>query len=261
MLNRTRIFKNKIKDMEYVEDMVSLLKDKYSDKKACILAPGPSLKSHDVDKLNSVLSRNDIVVLSIKQAYDWTKENTDFHIMNTWNFKKEVGYDYVDDDTIVFFGLTKAYVQAQMEKIAVKPSVCDFWIPISTYPWHVESDSIQATRNYDLFFQLGTDLEMRWGRSIIYEQAIPLALHMGCKDIFTIGWDIGNPKLGANQGHAYSYETIKPIESDPDDIQEAIDSTKELYDWFTKHDINFRILSDTNPADDRFERIKTLEDI
>ena len=26
-------------------------------------------------------------------------------------------------------------------------------------------------------------------------------------------------------------------------------------------DINFRILSDTNPADDRFERIKTLEDI
>ena len=261
MLNRPKIFKNKMKDMEYVEDRLSLLKDKYFDKKVCIVAPGPSLKNHDVDKLNSVLSRDDIVVMSIKQAYNWTKENTDFHIMNTWNFDKKNGYDYVDNNTIVFFGLTKAYVEAQMKKITVKPSVCDFWIPISTPPFHMEHESIQATRNYDLFFQLGPDLEMRWGRSILYEQAIPLALYMGCKDIFTIGWDIGNPKLGSNQGHAYSYNDMKPIDSDPDDIQEAIDSTKELYDWFTKHNINFRILSDTNPADKRFKRMKSLENV
>lgn len=54
---------------------------------------------------------------------------------------------------------------------------------------------------------------------------------------------------------------LETIDSDPDDIQEAIDSTKELYDWFTKHNINFRILSDTNPADKRFKRMKSLENV
>ncbi len=261
MLDLTRTYKNKMSSLDTVEERLSLLKDKYADKTACIVAPGPSLKEHDSDKLKSALQRDDIVVLSMKQAYDWTKENTDFHILNTWNFDKVNGYDYTDPDTIVFFGLTKAYIEAQMEKIMIKPSVCDMWIPISTPPYHQAHESIQSTRNFDLFFQLGSELEMRWGRSIIYEQAIPLALYMGCKNIITIGWDIGDPSLGKKQGHAYSYDKMKPIDSDPADIQEAIDSTKELYEWFNKHNINFRILSNTNPADKRFERIPNLESI
>ena len=102
---------------------------------------------------------------------------------------------------------------------------------------------------------------MLWGKSIVYEQAIPMALHLGCNKIITIGWDIGNPKLGANQGHSYTESEMKPIPSDPDDIQEAIDSTVELYDWCEKNNISFKILSDTNPADSRFERVESILDI
>ena len=31
-----------------------------------------------------------------------------------------------------------------------------------------------------------------WGPGIMYEMAIPLAIHLGCKKIVTIGWDIGD---------------------------------------------------------------------
>ena len=261
MLNKTKELKREINKLDSVEERLNILKDEYVGKTACILAPGPSLKEHDKDKLKSILKRDDIVVFSIKQAYHWSEDETDFHIMNTWNFDKEKGYDYIDNSAIVFYGLTKAYIPQQLDKILVKPSVCDIWIPISTPPYHNEQDSIQSTKDYDLFFQLRQDLEMRWGKSILYEQAIPLALYTGCKDIFTVGWDLGNPSLGENQGHSYSYSDFQPMKSDVKDIVEVIESTPELYDWFKKHDIRFRILSDTNPADDRFERIKDLESI
>jgi len=261
ILDITRILKKKINNLDSIEERLELLKDKYKGKTACIIAPGPSLKLHDIDKLNQKLGREDIVVLSVKQSYNFVEEVTDFHILNTWNFDKYNGYDYVDSDTIVFFGLSKSYVPEQMEKIAIKPSTCDLWIPIVNPPFINNSQTIQATRNYDAFYDLGIKTEMLWGKSIVYEQAIPMALHLGCNKIITIGWDIGNPKLGANQGHSYSESEMKPIPSDPDDIQEAIDSTIELYNWCEKNNISFKILSDTNPADGRFERLGTLNEI
>lgn len=260
ILKQTQILKQQMGSLDSIEERLNLLKDKYKDKTACILAPGPSLKEHELGELHKILDRDDLVVLSIKQAYDFAKNNTDFHILNTWNFDKVNGYDY-SKDTIVFFGLSKSYVEQQMEKIAVKPSVCDLWIPITNPPFINETQTIQALRNYDVFWELDTKLEMPWGKSIFYEQAMPLALHLGCRDIVTIGWDIGNPKLGSNQGHSYSYDKVTPIPANIKDIQEAIDSTKELYDWLQLNNINFRILSNTNPADSRFERVSDLKSI
>ena len=196
----------------------------------------------------------------VVNSNNFTENNTDFHVLNTWNFDKVNGYDY-NEDTIVFFGLSKSYVKEQMEKLAIKPSVCDLWIPITNPPFINETQTIQALRNYDVFWDLETKMEMPWGKSIFYEQAIPLALHLGCKDIVTIGWDIGDPKLGTNQGHSYSYDKLNPIPANIKDIQEAIDSTKELYDWCNKNNINIKILSDKNPADSRFKRINSLKEI
>ena len=44
------------------------------------------------------------------------------------------------------------------------------------------------------------------------------------------------------------------------ELRETINCTKEMYDWFLEKGIKVRILSNTNPADSRFERIK-LEDL
>ena len=31
-----------------------------------------------------------------------------------------------------------------------------------------------------------------WGPGLMYEMAIPLAMFLGCKEIITVGWDIGD---------------------------------------------------------------------
>jgi hypothetical protein len=111
-----------------------------------------------------------------------------------------------------------------------------------------------------------------WGPGIMYESGFPLALHLGCKDIVTIGWDIGDlskfePEKGFKLGDAWHEEhahELYKIKADggPDylELKETIDCTKEMYDWFLDNKIKVRILSKSNPADNRFERI-TIDEL
>ena len=43
--------------------------------------------------------------------------------------------------------------------------------------------------------------------------------------------------------------------------EEAIKTTPQLYNWCEKNNIEFKILSKTNPADSRIKRLKTIKDI
>ena len=107
----------------------------------------------------------------------------------------------------------------------------------------------------------------------MYESGFPLAMHLGAKEIITIGWDIGdlskfenNPrhKLGDDlwiKEHAQSlYKTHAGAGPDYEELKETIDSTKEMYDYFLEKQIKVRILSNTSPADSRFERV-TLDEL
>ena len=107
MNSRTKLLKEKVIQKETIEERIELLKDKYSDCKAVILAPGPSLNDYDLSKL---YNRDDIVLLSIKQAQDNVKGQSDFHIVNTYNFDKYNGYDYDNLDCIIFYGLSESFV-------------------------------------------------------------------------------------------------------------------------------------------------------
>ena len=35
-------------------------------------------------------------------------------------------------------------------------------------------------------------IERPWGPGLMFELAVPMAIHLGCKNIVTIGWDIGD---------------------------------------------------------------------
>lgn len=256
MLDITRKYKKQMQELESCEERINLLKGSYKDKTVVIVATGPTLKLQDKEELKKVLSREDIVVFAIKQALDWTEETTDFHITSTWQVDMKKGFDYVDEDTIIFYSFTKAYVEAQMEKVMYKPSPLDFWIPISTPPWHFESDCMHYTGDFELFYEFGKNYEMRWGNGIMYEQAIPLGLYMGCKEFVTIGYDIADL-----QSHAFDDSKMKLPPKNDKMTQDYLRTTTQLYDWFQKEGVNFRILSDVNPSDERFERIKTIGEI
>jgi hypothetical protein len=56
------------------------------------------------------------------------------------------------------------------------------------------------------------------------------------------------------------YDDEKGTQPQDGELIEAIQSTKELYDWFKELKFEMVILSDRNPADKRFNRI-TLEEL
>jgi|TARA_R100000030_G_C3239024_1_gene120164 hypothetical protein len=256
MRNRTKEFSKQIQELEFVEDRLKLLHDTYSDCKAVILAPGPSL--NDYENLKEDLeSRDDLVVLSIKQAYDKVGSVTDFHIVNTYNFDKYNGYDYESLDSIIFYGLSESYAQDQLEKIQVKPSPCDIYVMVKNPPYISYEESIHKSGNFDLFRLLKKHNRTQWGTSILYEQAIPMALLLGCKDITTIGWDL------TTGVHSYKDDEVgfTPNKEEIEKTNDSIETTKELHEWFEREEIDFKIISDENKAYDKIKRIKSINDI
>ena len=256
MRKRTKKLVKQIRELEYVEDRLKLLHDTYSDCKAVILAPGPSL--NDYENLKEDLeSRDDLVVLSIKQAYDKVGSLTDFHIVNTYNFDKYNGYDYESLDSIIFYGLSESYAQAQLEKIQVKPSPCDIYVLVKNPPYIEYEECMHKSQNFDLLKLLKDKNRSHWGTSILYEQAIPMALLLGCKDITTIGWDLSTGK------HSYKDDEVgfKPNKAETERTNDSIESTKGLCEWFKKENIDFKIISETNPAYDKIKRIKSINEI
>tara|TARA_Y100000593_G_C4301970_1_gene333823 strand:+ start:144 stop:905 length:762 start_codon:yes stop_codon:yes gene_type:complete len=253
MKNITKNLKRKLLELESVEERMDSLKNKYKGKTAVILATGPTLNDHNAEEMRKIfLDRDDLVVISVKHAYSITKETTDFHVSNLWSMDRKNPTVYEDDNTIAIFNVAKSYQKEHLDIIMDNNHPCDIWFPVLNPPYVDDTQTIQATKNYDLFWMLGEKCESIWGKSIMYSSAIPLALHIGCRDIITIGWDLGTGE------HFYKKEYG---DVDVKYTQEAIDNTPELYDWCKNNDIDFKILSSTNPADKRFERLETIMEI
>jgi len=254
MNSKTIHYKEKLNSIETVEERLEYLKNKYKGKTAVILAPGPTLKDHN---LTSLKDRDDIVILAIKQAYDQIKGQADFHIVNTYNFDKYKGYDYEHLDTIIFYGLSKSYVRQQMEKLAIKPHPCDIWVPVMNPPYITYEQCMHKAGDWDKMLMLQEQPHTWWGTSILFEQAIPMALLLGCTEIRTIGWDM---TTGA---HSYKHDKVNftPMSGEEQKTIDSIEGTKSLYDWCIKKGITINILSKVNNADKRFNRIELIEEI
>lgn len=248
----TRELKDEISKLETIEERLNHLRGKYRGKKAVILAPGPSLNNFE---LVCLYNRDDIVILSIKQAYSKVKGQTDFHIVNTYNFDKYNGYDYDNLDCIIYYGLSLSFLDQQMEKLAIKPHPVDIWTPVVNPPSITYEQCIHKAADFDKLLMLSNEPRTWWGTSILYEQAIPMALLLGCTEIYTVGWDLGT---GA---HSYSEKeaTFKVNSAEVKYTEDSIKTTKELYDWLKSRKLTLQIVSDTNPADSRFKRISPCQ--
>jgi hypothetical protein len=232
----TKNIKQHIISLDSVEERLNYLKDKYKDKTAIILAPGPTLNNHD---LSNLYDRDDLVILSIKQAYNKIKGQSDFHIMNTYNFDKYKGYEYEHMDTIIFYGLSKSYVPEQIEKLAIKPHPCDIWVPVVNPPF-ITYEQCMHMGYWDKLLMLQQTPETWWGTSI-----------------FTIGWDMTTGQ------HSYDHKNVSfnPMSGEEQKTLDSIKGTTSLYDWCEKNNIKINIISDINQADKRFTRINNITDI
>ena len=249
-------------------ERIKLLKDSCKDETIYLVTPGPSLTTHNREKLLEKLEGK--VVLACKQSYEYVKEVATFHLMSAYSYQP---YEYYSESTIVHWQLTAMNMPHEINRIKNEwKSPADILVPCYSTPWVDMYNTTAFSRRFEQFETYG-DGRIIWGPGIMYESGFPLAMHLGAKKIVTIGWDIGDLskfqkkdsfKLGDEmwvKEHAHSlYKTHAGSGPDYKELKETIDSTKEMYDYFLDKKIEVRILSDRSPADKRFKRI-TLDEI
>jgi hypothetical protein len=197
--------------------------------------------------------------MPMKQAYTVSRGTSDFHIQNLWSMDRKNPTKYENiENTISFFNVAKSYAAEHLKIIADNNHPCDLWVPVLNPPYVTDKDTVQATANYDLFWMLGRETQTMWGKTLLYSSAIPMALHIGCRSIVTMGWDIGTGSHFYPDDSSWSAIANKP---DTKYTNEAVETTPQLYEWCKDNNINFRILSDLNPADSRIERLKSIQEI
>ena len=109
---------------------------------------------------------------------------------------------------------------------------------------------------------------VRWyGPGIMFQTAIHLAVYLGVKSITTLGWDIADmssfdddPYGDSFQEHSYKDKSnivYAPTPTNKHEAETVIKSTKYLKEWLLESKgIDFKIISETNPADESIERIE-----
>jgi len=255
MKKQTLKIKSDIQKLDSIQERLELLKDKYKDDTVYIVTCGPSLQTHDIDSLKTKLK--DKLVFTIKQAYSVLDEIVDFHLLNTYNLSE---YKW-NKDSIVFWSVSKSYADEQLQRILDMNAPIDLYVPVINPPFVNYNQTVQATNNFDEFYRLGKDTEVMFGIGMMYELGIPLALHLGVKNIVTIGWDLGEPsKSTTNWNHFYNLDIGKVTGPASGEIAQKIDSTDKLYEWLKNKKINLSILSDRSFVSKKFKRIK-LSDI
>ena len=245
-----------------------LLKDACKGETIYLVTCGPSLTEHNREELLKKLEGK--TVLACKQSYDYVKEVATFHLMSAYSYQP---YEYHSENTIVHWQLTAMNIAGEVNRIQNEwKHKADIMIPCYSTPWIDMFKTTAFSRNFKNF-EAYSEGKIIWGPGIMYESGFPLAMHLGAKEIVTIGWDIGDLskfeekngyKLGDDlwvKEHAESlYKTHAGAGPDYTELKETIACTKEMYDYFLEKGIKIRILSNTNPADSRFERI-TLDEI
>ncbi|MDB4344077.1 hypothetical protein OAA40_00040 [bacterium] len=241
--------------IDSIEERLQLLKNKYKDETAYVVTCGPSLSKHDLNILKSKLKNK--LVICIKQAQNVLEEETDFHLLNTYNLSQ---YNW-NPNTIVYWSLSKSYANEQLQRIINTGSNIDLYIPVINPPFIDYSQTIQSTCNFEDFHMMETHTEVKLGVGMMYEMAIPLILLLGCKKVISIGWDLGDPQTSTKKwDHFYKNEVNKVTKPMNGEIKEKLKSTEKLYDWFISKGIDFKIISDKSFVSPKFPRI-TLNDI
>ena len=261
MINYTHEIRRKMLEFEEITDRLDVLKDTYKGKKCYIVGAGPSLKNYDVDYIKDKLKGE--LVITIKQAYEMLEEVVDIQILNFANYRE---YDYKGNNPIVMWEL---YEQFHVDMILKNNLKCDLMLPTSGNWEQHEETKFKHSQCGSLSFDdwtLDKTLNRQFGPSLIFEMAIPIALHLGVNEIVTLGWDIGDISKFDNieskeffQEHFDNSSEKIVYAKTPQtrlELETIINSTEFLNKWLIEKGVDFKIISDRNPSHESIERIE-----
>ena len=253
----------KISQYENISDRLEVLRDIYKGETCYIVSAGPSLKDIEIDELRNKLK--DKLVIYIKQSFNLLKGIADFHVLNFTNFEP---YDYSNsEDTIVTW---EVFEQYHPQMILDNNFKCELMLPVVG---NHESDLVKRINESQAGLEsfddwtLDKTINRMYGPGIMYEVVIHLALHLGVKEIITLGWDIGDVSKFKQdnlyedvwQDHYYEgSDNIKYAKTPMNyhEVNTVVKSVKYLSEWLKTKGVDFKIISDRNPAHKSIERIQ-----
>jgi len=153
------------------------LKNKYAGQTAYILTCGPSISEVWCDRLCELLA--DKLVITVKQAHELAPAISDFHLYNTVNLKK---YEYPAPTIRV--SIEKAPWMRQEY-----PAHLNYPISLPTIREHDVGKSLMGTNDYESW-SLENSYERPWGIGIMFEFGLFLPIHLGCRRVLIIGFDM-----------------------------------------------------------------------
>ncbi len=231
---------------------MALLKDAYAGETAYVLTCGPSINAFWDDRVRAFLK--DKLVMAVKQTYDLGPEVCDFHILNSWNY---MPYTYAEPRPIVIGERAPKDPETpgmNPDLMFSVPDPSNFEQRLAT-SWHW--DEWLFDRTYD----------RPWGPGVMYELCFPMLVHLGVKEIVTLGWDLGEKNV-ATMEHFFREEPTGSNKSDgilnkprirPYEVGDIAKSTKSLYYWLRSKGIYLYVVSDRSLVDDIVPRITSLE--
>ncbi len=231
---------------------MDLLKGAYAGETAYVLTCGPSINAFWNDGVRDFLK--DKLVMAVKQTYDLGPEVCDFHILNSWNYTP---YTYAAPRPLV--------IAERGPKDPATPGMnADLMFRVPN-PSNFE-ERLATTWHYDEWLFERT-FDRPWGPGVMYELCFPLLVHMGVKEIVTLGWDLGEKNV-VTMEHFFREEPAGSAKSDgivnkprirPYEVGDIAKSTKALYYWLRTKGIYLYLISDRSLVDDVVPRVASLE--
>jgi hypothetical protein len=217
---------------------IELLKDTYKDQDCYIITCGPSLKDYSPEFLREKLKGK--LVFAIKQAFNYIPDLVDFHFFNSNNFET---YDYSSHRPIVISNSAEDELsmihhvwgnKQEYDIFTFIPDDKDF------------SKSICKSLEFEKYL-FENSMNRPWGPGMMTEVVIYMAVHLGVKNIHTIGWDLEKP--GTTTSHHYYGERKLVRRADPmkqEEIKLNIETTKHLNEWLLSKGVNLFVANENS---------------
>ena len=225
------------------------LKNKHIEKDIVILTCGPSLKEYPRETILNFLKNK--IVLCVKESIIEFKDFADYFIANSTRCRN---FDILEKTLKIYQGSNpKTNIKYDL---VIKED-----IPFNR---KLQLLKVKNFEKYDF-----DNFEKRpWGPGILYESVFYLCKYMGCKNVYTIGWDLIDTKKELIISHYFDkcpdneyisserWNLEKSIrDSHVEEMKMVNKNIVHMYDFFKKKEMNIYVLGKQSFVNKHIPRI------
>jgi len=246
---KTRQLKQILNKTESINEKFKIMNNYYQDEECYIISCGPSLNNYPQNLIKNIAGK--AVVITIKQAFDVYADITDFHVLNWCNYQLST---YNNNIISIYMSEKDSISKYHDITLSLDPI---YYINRIRNTTNKIPPLSKSCRFNDYLFE--KRIKRPEGPGIMYEIPIYLAIHLGCKKITILGWDLNYklPQSIHDNSHFYGTNphTNKHIIKIINENDYIIASTPILYKWLKSLNIDLFIISNQSKVNNIIPRV------